>query len=198
MEYESFFRQLAGDVEGMSDELVSALAQNATARTLEKGEHLLERGEVPSKVGFLASGVVRCYTVDINGHDVTDCIIAQPGSVLAPSADLAAPVPSAVEALLESEVVLIDVALIRSLLETSLEANHLYIRLLTEAWRAHWEMRRVVSQLRARDRYLWFLERFPGVVDKIPVKYVGSLLGMTPVTLSRVRTELREEGVPVC
>ena len=33
------------------------------------------------------------------------------------------------------------------------------------------------------------------MIDMAPNKYVASLLGMTPVSLSRLRTELRDEGV---
>ena len=40
---------------------------------------------------------------------------------------------------------------------------------------------------------MWFLDAFPGLIERIPNKYVASLLGMTPVTLSRLRSELREE-----
>ena len=36
---------------------------------------------------------------------------------------------------------------------------------------------------------------YPGVIDMVPNKCVASLLGMTPVSLSRLRTELRDEGV---
>lgn len=32
-------------------------------------------------------------------------------------------------------------------------------------------------------------------MELVPNKYVASLLGMTPVTLSRLRSDLRNEGV---
>ena len=63
------------------------------------------------------------------------------------------------------------------------------------AWQEHWEIRRLLSQKRGRDRYLWFLDRYRDIVDKVPNRYVASLLGMTPVSLSRLRSELKSEGV---
>ena len=53
----------------------------------------------------------------------------------------------------------------------------------------HWDIKRAVSQKTARERYVWFLKAYPGVIDLIPHRYIASYLGMTPITLSRVRNE---------
>lgn len=190
MQCESFF----GEVVGVTDEELARTLDEAAAETaLKKGDRPLTRGEVPTTVHFLASGVARSFSFDADGHEVTDCIVWRPGSVLAPTPELGDPSIATVEMLTDGTVVSVGLPLIARLLETSLPANHLYIRLLSEAWREHWTARRIVSQMRARDRYLWFLETHPGLIDEVPNKYVASLLGMTPVTLSRLRGELRDE-----
>lgn len=192
MRYETFFRERVGvDDNG----LVRQLSDNASARALRKGELVLGEGQPQEEVSFLASGVARSYAVDAEGHEVTDCLVDEPGLALSPSADLGEPAVSNVEMLVEGTVVSVPTALIVDLLQTSLPANHLYIRMLSRAWREHWEVRRAVSQLRARDRYVWFVGRHPDLVERVPNKYVASLLGMTPVTLSRLRSELRDEGL---
>ena len=184
------------DVVRVSDEgLLDILSSNSTHRTLEKGDCVIRAGEMQTEVGFLVSGIVRSFSVDADGREITDCILFMPGSVLVPSVELEGPSSSTVEMLSDGEAVYLDNRLIKELLETNLAANHLFIRIVCEAWHMHWETRRVVSQLRSRDRYLWFLRRYPGIVEKIPNRYVASLLGMTPVTLSRLRSELRNEGV---
>ena len=38
------------------------------------------------------------------------------------------------------------------------------------------------------------MKTYPGLVDHVRDKYVASFLGMTPVTLSRLRRKLREGG----
>ncbi|HJA29365.1 MAG TPA: Crp/Fnr family transcriptional regulator [Candidatus Olsenella pullicola] len=190
MNLETFFVEVVG----VSDaNLAHVLAEAASETALKKGDRPLTRGEVPTTVHFLASGVARSFSFDADGHEVTDCIVWRPGSVLAPTPELGDPSIATVEMLTDGTVVSVGLPLIARLLETSLPANHLYIRLLSEAWREHWTARRIVSQMRARDRYLWFLETHPGLIDEVPNKYVASLLGMTPVTLSRLRGELRDE-----
>lgn len=193
-DFKAFFRDV---VRVEDEEVVSAFAAEATLVSYRKGELVEREGEVLDRVGFLVSGVIRSFHTDSTGHDVTDCLVARPGAVLAPSPELSTPSPDSVELLADSEVAFVPISVIRRLLDTSLAANQLYARMVAEAWHEHWEVRRVVSQLRARDRYLWFVEKNPGLLELVPNKYVASLLGMTPVTLSRLRSELRSEGVQV-
>lgn len=195
MEQPLDFKAFFCDVLGVQDDaLLTTLADHAALATVRKGTRLLEAGSLQSSISFLVSGVVRCFSIDADGHEITDCLISGPGSVLSPTADLGAPAPSSVEVLSDSEIISIDLALVGRLLKTNLAANHLYIRLLTKAWCEHFETRRVVSQLRAKDRYLWFLDNHPDLISRVPNKYIASLLGMTPVTLSRLRADLRGGG----
>ena len=56
---------------------------------------------------------------------------------------------------------------------------------------------KVIKDLRRNDctaseRYVLFLEDFPGLVKKVPLKHVASYLNMTPETISRIRNELSQ------
>ena len=102
MPCESFFRDILGVSDG---ELLQALSSGATLRSISKGEHLMEMGDTQTKANFLVSGVVRCFSLDAEGRETTDCLISVPGSVLVPSADLSAPAPATVEMLTDGEVV---------------------------------------------------------------------------------------------
>ena len=56
----------------------------------------------------------------------------------------------------------------------------------------HMEVKRVICSLPAVERYQWFLRKYPGLVDRIANRHIASFLNMTPVTLSRIRKQLRE------
>lgn len=191
MQLLSFFRNEVG-VE--DDDLAMRLAECAYLRTLKKGECLIREGEGQTAASFLCSGVLRGFAVDVDGHETTGCLIARPGIPAMPVARLDVPSPLTLEALAPTTVASIDLERVNELLSTSIAANQLYIRLLGIGWQINWEVKEVLTQMKARERYLWFLETYDGLIDKVPNKHIASFLGMTPVTLSRLRGILRDEG----
>ena len=44
-----------------------------------------------------------------------------------------------------------------------------------------------LSQGDATERFEWFCKEYPGMVDVVNNRYIASFLGITPVTLSRLR-----------
>lgn len=43
----------------------------------------------------------------------------------------------------------------------------------------------------ATERYLQFIDKFPNLVNKIPLSYLASFLGITQSSLSRIRKNIR-------
>ena len=71
------------------------------------------------------------------------------------------------------------------------EKNRKYIlqRLLKESFK------RVESfvLLNPEERYLKFIEDNPGLMNRVPNKYIANILGITPVSLSRIRKRIAEK-----
>ena len=51
----------------------------------------------------------------------------------------------------------------------------------------------ILYRTTAMERYEWFLNYYPGLIDVVPHKYIASFLDMTPVTLSRLRKTMHKE-----
>jgi hypothetical protein len=51
---------------------------------------------------------------------------------------------------------------------------------------------RVYQQLAsdAEERYLYFMKHFPRFLEKVPQKYIASMIGIKPESLSRLRSIL--------
>lgn len=47
----------------------------------------------------------------------------------------------------------------------------------------------------AMERYRWFLDEYPGLIDRAPHRHIASFLNVTPVTLSRLRREERRNAL---
>ena len=48
--------------------------------------------------------------------------------------------------------------------------------------------------LSPEERYLEFIRTKPDIVDRVPGKYIATLLGITPVSLSRIRKRIASRG----
>lgn len=187
MQLEAFFT----DIVGLEQGLASRISPHARQLHLERGDHLLRVGDLQQSIGFLVSGVIRSYTISKEGRDDTDCLVVEPGRILTHCKDFDEPSPIDVEALTPSEVVTLDVRLVRRLVDSDPHASQFYIRALQDSLQAHWKVKTAVTQNDARDRYLWFIENYPGLEREIPDRYIASFLKMTTVTLSRTRSSLR-------
>lgn len=141
---------------------------------------------------LLLSGVFRGIFVEENGYEATDCFANQPGDALIGCNNFGEPSSITFEALTDCEILQIPLPVIDTLLLKYPEMMQIYSRGLLDALQRHWEIKRVMYQP-ALQRYIWFLNTYPGLNDVVNSKQIASFLGVTPVTLSRLRGQLREQ-----
>ena len=126
---------------------------------------------------------------------MTDCFSFCCGSTAIPfcQLELNIPAPMTIEVLENAKFFCVPISTVIELQNNYLEVTMLYNQLLIKALNEHWRLKQVLNSYTAVQRYQWFLEEYPGLIDRVSNKYVASFLGMTPVTLSRLRRTLREE-----
>ena len=175
-------------------QLIQALVAATNKRHLKKGEFIVRIGEVQNEVFFLKTGIIRGYFFDMNGKEVTDCFGVQCGAAIVSFSQLGmeGPSPMTIEVLEDGDFFCVPVPVAARLTQCYGEAMMLYNQLLIDGINMHWKLKRVLNSYTAVQRYQWFLEEYPGLIDKVSNKYIASHLGMTPVTLSRLRKSLRE------
>ena len=172
--------------------LISELTDACTSLYLSEGDFLIREGDYPSIVPFLIKGIVRGYLFDVNGKEITDCFAIQSGIPVMTSADLQMPSPLSMDVLVPSEFLTIPIPTIQHLLQKYPELQRLYNHLLISSFSMHWEIKLTLCRSSAMEKYQWFLRKYPGLIDQISNRYIASFLGITPVTLSRLRRTLRE------
>lgn len=172
-------------------DLARELTAMARVRPVAKGGRVISAGDEQTQVNILVSGGMRSFLIDQDGREVTDCLMLDTAIPVMPSARFDVPSPTTIEALFDSVLLSFDLPRFLALLNQSLPLALYCIRMLQNAWGMHWEVQQVVSQLRADERYRWFCEKHPGLIDQIPNRYIASYLGMSPVTLSRIRSAER-------
>jgi CRP-like cAMP-binding protein len=169
-----------------------------TLRHLAPGEALLQAGEPGAREYFVLDGVLRTWVADADGREVTLAFHAAPGALM-PAIARTAEGRSRVhcQALLPSCV-------------AGFEADTLVACMLAEPAVQRWGdavlraelMRRVdrewaLAALPAAERLQHFRAQFPGLEARIAQRHVASYLGITPVSLSRLRAQEREGKAPL-
>ena len=176
--------------------LVQQLAGLTQHLQLPKGEILIHEGEQQDRFIFLVEGVLRGFFLDGNGQEITDCFAFQCGSPAMSCVMVQEPSIISIEAVTTCRLLTIEAPILNQLLQSNIELTQIYNALLQQALYMHWHIKTMVCQHTAMERYRWFLRTYPGLIDKISNKHIASFLGMTPVTLSRLRRTLRENTLP--
>lgn len=178
---------------GIKDlELISILTVNSKIHFFEKGNILRNIGDISSELYFLDNGLLRGFFLDTKGNEVTDCFSYIRGTPVTSCLDLEEPSVLCIETLENSTLISIPYSILLPLLNNNIELINLYNHLLKVSLKTHWESKIVLMQCTAIERYKWFLENYSGIIDRVNHKYVASFLGITPVSLSRIRRTIRE------
>ena len=127
---------------------------------------------------------------------MTDCFSFSCGSTVMPFCQLELDIsaPMTIEVLEDAKFFCIPIFVVIELQNNYVEVTRLYNQLLIKALNEHWKLKQILNSYTAVQRYQWFLEEYPGLIGKVSNKYIASFLGMTPVTLSRLRRTLRKEN----
>ncbi len=155
---------------------------------------IVRTGEIQNDVRLLDSGIARGYFLNINGKEVTDCFVYHRGEGIMSyyQLELDIPSPMTIEMLEDGGYYYMPISEVIELQEYYPEIIRLYNRLLMASLNMHWRLQQVLNQFNATQRYQWFLEEYPGLIKRVSNKYIASYIGMTPVTLSRIRRNLKD------
>lgn len=161
-------------------------------RTYKKGEALLSQGELWTKAFFIERGMIRTHLVGADGKDFNKSFWIE-GTMVFPITPEMEKQPSLfnISALEHSVVWHAPISYVR----TSLENQELWEPLRSEL------LERLLSQklqreydlltLDGKTRYQKLCECNPELAARVPLAHLASYLGLTDVSLSRIRRQLK-------
>ena len=98
------------------------------------------------------------------------------------------PSKKAIEVLEDSEIIAIDAQRLFDLYDDSHEIERLFRRIFEQS---HVETINRIESLQfhsAEERYKNLITVHPEIIKRVPLKYIASFLGITQVSLSRIRS----------
>ena len=177
----------------MTDEkIIQALLRRTEIRHVKAGTFIANQGEMQNYMEFLIQGILRGFYIDSEGREITDCFSMRCGDPAVSTFGPEAPSPISIEASTDCELLSVPIQEIMFWVNSDIDCLKIYNELLKKAMRVHWEIKTITTQHTAIERYQWFLKAYPGLIDHVSNKRIASFLGMTPVTLSRLRRAIRE------
>lgn len=157
----------------------------------DKKEILIQQGDHTPIVRFMISGLARLFFVDDGGNEQTKFFL-RPGSFLAPVHSLFLEKESwfSIQTSMSCHGVAIEAKTFKRLLKTDLQWANYWNCYMTQLFIAKENRERDLLTMNARQKYLDLLTNFPEIVLHVPLHQIASYLGITDVTLSRIRKGL--------
>ena len=163
-------------------------------RRLAAGEFLQRGGEVARYAAFVAHGCLRSFVIDAKGKEHV-VQFAPEEWWLADAISLNSGTPSQYffAAIEDSDLLLIDASGQQQIVDR--------VPGYSAAMRAGLQKHAAAKDLRivkalsasAEERYLDFMRTFPTIAQRVPQWMVASYLGLSPETVSRIRSQLQRK-----
>ncbi len=174
----------------LSEHEFSELVPLLKDQSYEKGEKFCKPGEMSDRVGFVLTGLFRVYylgqegEVHVRNFCAEDRLLGSFATILA-----AEPAHVCIEALEASRVATLSY---RSF-ERLFEKGAVWERVGRKIAESHYVSRErrefQLLTMDAAERYQAFLRDFPGLEERITQINVAAYLGVSPVTLSRLKAK---------
>ena len=165
------------------------LIRNLKIKTFEKGEILIERGSNEPNMFFIRKGLVRSYYFNENADEITFQLFAENtffGNVHAMM--LNEPSKFTYEALEKTKVYTVAFDTFRKLMREhadkfEVDRSFMFKSTFSQIYN---RMESFVI-MSPEERYEKYVKDHPNIINRVPDKYIASVLGITPVSLSRIR-----------
>lgn len=185
------------DIIGIKSEtVIQELAENSRIRKLNVKELLIKEKEKVGEISFLykVGGIVKAYYKNQKGKNQIHCFAHLPGEPLVGIMNLDKNMATflTVEAVTDCEIVSTLATVIQRLSRESIEVALVCNRMQGISALREYEYRKVILTCTPAQRYEYFLEAYPELIEKVNKKDVASYLNMTPECFSRMLKETRD------
>ncbi|SMG48080.1 Crp/Fnr family transcriptional regulator [Arenibacter troitsensis] len=174
----------------LNTQQIELIKHNAHEITLGKGAYFSEAGKIPRQVAFVIKGVFRGCYYNNKGEEITRCFI-QENSIMCDYVNFEANAVSLdyLQACTNSLLIVFSKENWEELSQIIVGWNTIKNKMVQRCMYQKSRKNPVISQ-DATTRYLDFIENHPSLVNRIPLAYISSYLGVTQQSLSRIRKSL--------
>jgi len=175
----------------LSEKNITLLKKIFKPKLLKKDMFFLQEGEKSTEIGVVVKGVFRSYYIDRAGKDTTKYFYKECGVLFSYVAHLSQKESMYyIQALEDSEIIVAQISDFEKIVEENYELLLFYKKMIDNVLIMKEEHAISFKVLDSIERYKQFLNAYPGLEKRIKQYHIASYLGMTPVSLSRLRKDL--------
>lgn len=176
-----------------NDDEMETIMSHFEPMSLPAGEYFVDEGLVCKHIGFIVKGYVRSY-YEINEGEVTTMVNTKHNIVTAhTSFTLQRPSMQYIQAITDSELLVLSYESMQKLYDQVPKWDRLG-RIINERVYGYIEGRVVdYLSLSPEERYRKMLKENAKLIQNVPLRYIASMLGITPETLSRIRNKVKKD-----
>lgn len=176
----------------ISSSSINEIERLATYKSIEKGTRFIQKGKLNKAEYFLLDGVCKSYLTSPEGEEVTISFFTN-NSILSPFTTRVSNQRSLLNfrALSDLRFASINAADFEGLMIKNLEIRNFGNTVLRNELALKVNKEIGLAALTAKERLLKFREQYPLLENQIPHTDIASYLGITNVSLSRLRKNFR-------
>lgn len=173
-------------------EALGELVAISSFRVIAQGSLIASIGDGTGYSGLMLNGTARSYYIDSEGNDITRGFAVE-GSLFMDEGLYGYDERICMwEALEDSTVMLCETSRVRDLIRSNAAFKDLWICLLEMSVRYKLYRENGFLVESAAERYMHFKKLYPEVCRRVPQKHIATYLGITPESLSRIRSAMKE------
>ncbi|MGN7764850.1 Crp/Fnr family transcriptional regulator [Paenibacillus sp. 22594] len=188
----NLMKSKAISLDEVDEKSIALLGDVFKPRVIQKDMFFLQEGEESTEIGLIIKGIFRSYYMDKTGNDRTKYFYAEGAALFSYAAYLSQKESMYyIQALEDSEILVAKISDFEEIVEGNYQLLLLYKKMIDGVLVAKEEHASSFKLLNSTERYKQFLAAYPGLEERLKQYHLASYLGITPVSLSRIRTKLK-------
>jgi len=195
-EIEQVIRRLANRYAGVmiEEDVLTQLVELGTFVDFAADDLIVAAGDEENKLYLLVNGLIRKYYLDYQGNDLTHQFL-EAGQVFSTQhVVFSGRVMCNFEAVEPCRMVCFNYELVQLLMVKESALAQIYIGILEETLRIKLVRETALLTESATERYVNLKNEIPDIDQRVNHGHIASYIGVTSVSLSRIRRTLREEN----
>jgi len=172
--------------------VIDEIYSSASIVRVKRNDDLVQIGETCRSFWFLLEGSVRAYTIDEHGKEfTTDFAFENQFFTSFRSFSLNVSTEETITAMESCTFLKFTKEAFLKLIHKHPLFKQLYDTLVYEGFMCMEKRSNLLQSATAVDKYLYLLEyENPKIMERVPMHFIASYLGMSPETFSRVRSKI--------